>query len=299
MNLNYLRVFIEIAKQESLLGASKSLSMPNSTIGRHLSQLEEELGLNLIVRNTRHLSLTEEGKELYERTFDIIDKIEEVESDLLSQRQGLIGKIKIAIPNEFGAQWLSECLAQFTSKHPMVSIDCSTSMVSVDPIRKDMDVSIIYHRGIPTDSSLVMQNLIKMPSVIVGSPKLIAKLGVPKSVGELQHLPCISTLHALRSNPWHFTDRDGKCHSLSMNCRYRVDSSSMLIAGAVAGLGFAIIPLEFCDSHIRNNNLYPIHLDMSPAPLQLAAVFPNRRITTRTKALVDEIRETLICRIRK
>lgn len=293
MNLNYLRVFVEIARRGSLLEASTSLSIPNSTVGRHLAELEKELGMSLVVRNTRHLSLTEDGKELFDRASHLIDSISEIENDILYQNNSLAGKIKISIPNEFSAQWLSGCLADFANRNPSVSIDCSTSMVSVDPIQKDVDVSIIYLRGKPDDSSLVMQRLIVVPSVIVGSPKLIQHYGTPESVDEMAKAPCISTLHALRSNPWHFTDHDGKCYTQNINCRYRVDSSSMLISAAVEGVGFAIIPLPFCKDLIESGDLVQLGLDMKPAPLQVAAVFPNRKISVRTRALVDEIRKTL------
>ncbi|MES3674677.1 LysR family transcriptional regulator [Halomonas elongata] len=297
MNLNYLRVFIEIARRGSLLEASTSLSIPNSTVGRHLAELEKELGMSLVIRNTRHLSLTEDGKELFERASHLIDNISEIENDILYQNNGLTGKIKIAIPNEFSAQWLSECLARFASHNPGISIDCSTSMVSVDPIQKDVDVSIIYLRGKPDDSSLVMQNLMAIPSVIVGSPNLIKQHGMPKSVSEMAKAPCISTLHALRSNPWHFIDHDEKWYTQNINCRYRVDSSSMLISAAVEGVGFAIIPIPFCKDLIEQGALTKLELDMKPAPLQVAAVFPNRKISTRTRSLVDEIRKTLHLKI--
>lgn len=277
-----------------MLGASTSLGIPNSTIGRQLSHLEKELGTRLVSRNTRHLSLTEDGRELFERTSHLVDQINEVENDVLYRSNGLTGKINLAIPNEFATTWLSNCLARFAKEHPMISIDCSTSMVSVNPIREDMDVSIVYHRGIPDDSSLIMQNLVTIPSVVVGSKELIDEHGEPSHVADLREAPCISTLYALRSNPWHFIDKNGKYHSQSINCSYRVDSSNLLISAAVEGVGFAIIPRPFCTKLIEQGTLVKIDLDMEPAPLHLSAVFPNRSINSRTRKLVDIMRETLL-----
>ncbi|MGS0467226.1 LysR family transcriptional regulator [Cobetia marina] len=290
MNLNYLKVFIEIARQGSMLGASGSLGIPNSTIGRQLSQLEKELDVRLISRNTRHLSLTEDGKELFEKTAHLIDHINEIENDTLYRKNGLSGKINISIPNEFGTIWLSSCIAKFAKRHPMISLDCSTSMVSVNPMREDMDVSIIYHRGIPDDSSLIMKNLVSIPSVVVGSKEIIQKYGLPTQVSDMNSVPCISTLYALRANPWHFIDHYKNHHSQRVNCNYRVDSSNLLISAAAEGVGFAIIPQPFCQKLIDQGKLVKIELDMEPAPLHLAAIFPNRIISTRTRKLVDEIK---------
>lgn len=293
MNLNFLKIFITVARQGSLLAASKSLGMSNSTIGRQLAQFEEQMGMQLVLRNTRHLRLTDDGKKLYERTEGLIAELDEIKNEIKAEDGEISGKITISIPSEFGVKWLNTCIADFAAEHKNISIECITSMAPLDPIRRDVDVSITYHRGKFDDSGMVMRPLLKLPSVVVAAPKLIAKHGIPHSVEQLRDLPCISTLLALKANPWHFLDEDSGSLCLNINSSYKVDSSQMLISGAVAGIGYAIIPYAFCQDQIRSGKLVTIDLDYKPAPLEVVAIFPNRSIAHRSRALVDKIELTL------
>ena len=141
MNLDYLKVFIVIAKQGSILAASKALNIPKSTVARHLEQLERQLSHQLVLRNTRHLRLTAEGQRLYHLAEDIISDLEEVEHEMKGRHGNLSGKITVAIPSEFGVKWLNESIADFVIDHPDIAIDCITSMSPLAPIRRYVDVS--------------------------------------------------------------------------------------------------------------------------------------------------------------
>lgn len=293
MNLNHLKTFITIARQGSLLAASRRLGIPNSTIGRHLSQFEQQMGMQLVLRNTRHLRLTEEGKDLYKRTEHLLSELDEVENELRSDEGDISGKITVAIPSEFGVKWLNACIAEFAAEHPRVSIECITSMAPLDPVRRDVDVSISYHRGKFDDSGMVSRPLIKLPSVVVASPGLAAKYGASHTVEKLPTLPCISTLIALKANPWHFINQGKELFSLNIDSRYKVDSSQMLISGAIAGIGYAIIPYAFCKEHIASGELVSIEMDYEPAPLEIVAIYPNRSIPYRSKLLIERISKSL------
>jgi len=294
MNLNHLSIFIEIAKHKTMVNASSSLGIPNSTVGRQLAQLESELGVRLFSRNTRHMNLTQDGKDLFERTVHLIEKLNEVENDFFYTKKELSGRINVSIPNEYGSLWFATCIAKFAKSYPLVSISCSTSMASVDPISEEMDLSIIYHRGIPNDSSLVMQNLATIPSVIVGSKNLIEKHGLPTNITELKKLPCISTWHALRANPWHFIDINGDSVSHKIKSVYRADSTNLIISAAIEGVGFAIIPRLFCKQYIDQNVLVEVDIGLQPAPLHVAAVLPDRVLNLRTKYFLEKIKKTMI-----
>ncbi|WP_447895904.1 LysR family transcriptional regulator [Vreelandella sp. GE22] len=293
MNLNHLKVFIVVAEQGSVLAASKVLGVPNSTVARQLAQFEKQLGMQLVLRSSRYLRLTEEGKRIYEKAAGLIDQLDEVENEITTERGDLSGKITLAIPSEFGAKWLNSAIAEFAAEHPKTSIECITSMAPLDPVRRDIDISIAYHRGNFEDSSLVMRRLLKLESVVVAAPELITRYGTPYTLKELERLPCISTLLALKENPWHFIDSQKGIFHLNVASRYKVDSSQMLIAGALKGIGYAIIPKAFCEAHITAEELIEIELEHQPAPLEIVAIYPNRSINHRSRLLVEKIAGTL------
>ncbi|WP_162617939.1 LysR family transcriptional regulator [Salinicola halophilus] len=294
MNLNHLRIFVSVAEQGSILAASKALGVPKSTVARQLAQFETELAQPLVLRNTRHLRLTPSGRRLYERAHCLIAALEELENDLGESDDALSGKLTVAIPSEFAVRWLNDGVAAFVAAHPGVALDCVTSMAPLDPVKRDVDVSISYHRGKLADSAMVVRSLVTMESVVVAAPSVIAEHGRPGSIHELTTLPCLSTLTALEANPWHFLDASGQAISLKVPARYRVDSSTLLIAGARAGIGFAIIPRHFCQPWIDAGELLEIALDLTPAPLEIIAIHPDRHgITARARAFVDLVQSRL------
>ncbi|MCP1314089.1 MULTISPECIES: LysR family transcriptional regulator [unclassified Halomonas] len=293
MNLNHLKVFIVVAEQGSVLAASKALGVPNSTVARQLAQFEEQLGMQLVLRSTRYLRLTDEGKRIYAKTAALVEQLDEVENQITSEQGSLAGKITLAVPSEFGAQWLDTAIAEFAIEHPRVSIECITSMAPLDPVRRDIDVSIAYHRGNFEDSSLIMRKLLRLESVVVAAPHLIEKHGTPCSIKALERLPCISTLLALKENPWHFMGAKQRLFHVNVGSRYKVDSSRMLITGALKGIGYAIIPRVFCEEHIGEGRLVELELDYPPAPLEVVAIYPNRSINHRSRLLVKKIAQTL------
>lgn len=294
MNLNYLATFVEVARHGSISGASKDLRIPSSTISRHLGKLEDMLKTRLLSRNSWHCSLTASGRELFDYSAGLIDQLLEAENIIKAEDGELSGKIKVSIPTEFGVVWLSDVVSEFAASHDKVEIECVTSMRSLDPVRREIDVSITYLRGKPTSSSHIMQRLLTLESSVVAAPTLIARYGSPATVAELTDLPCISTVSALRSNPWQFVDGDGAHQSVDVRAKYKVDSSNMLTNGALRSIGYAIIPTEFIRLELLAGNLIELQLDMTPAPLDIVAVFPERRhISARTRALVQAIARSL------
>lgn len=294
MDLNNLATFIEVARHGTISGASKDLRIPTSTISRRLNKLEDEFEARLLSRNSRHCSLTPSGQVLYDYAVGLMDDLLEAKNILRETDGQLSGRMKVSIPTEFGVVWLSDVVSEFARDHPMVDLECITSMQSLDPVRREIDVSIAYLRGAPEDSSLVMRRLLTIQSSVVAAPSLIETYGKPSTVAQMASLPCISTLSALRSNPWQFVRPDATCFALDVQSKYKVDSSNMLINGALRGLGYAIIPTEFIKPELRSGNLIELPLDFRPAPLEIVAVFPERKhITRRTRALVNAIEKSL------
>ncbi|MCM2130628.1 LysR family transcriptional regulator [Larsenimonas rhizosphaerae] len=294
MNLDHLKLFVAVAEQESILAASKMLDIPNSTLSRQIKNLEGQLGQQLVLRSTRHLRLTAEGRALYERARPLVAALSDIGHEVKSRHGRLSGTLTVAIPSEFCVTWLNRGIAEFSRQHPELALECITSMAPLDPVRRDVHVSIAYHRGDRQSSNMVVRPLLSLASSVVATPELLARYAAPSRISELAELPCISTLTALKSNPWVFIDDKGQAVSLKLPSRYKVDSSQMLISGALAGIGFAIIPTAFCASHLASGELVELTLDCQPAPLDIVAIYPNRNsISVRARAFVDMVKTEL------
>ena len=189
---------------------------------------------------------------------------------------------------------LAPILAEFCSLHPGVELECDTRLTGLEALREDMDLSIVFHRGRQDDSTFITRELATLPSIVVAAPALLAKTGIPRHVRELRSLPCITTLSALKGQPWQFLDATGEIVKVSVRSRYRVNSGELALAGARQGIGFAIMAAFPCQEDLAAGRLQEVPLDLCPAPLQLLGAYSHRHsVTARVRALLDLIQVRL------
>ncbi|EJO32366.1 LysR family transcriptional regulator [Achromobacter marplatensis] len=167
-------------------------------------------------------------------------------------------------------------------------------MTGLEVLREDVDLSIVFHRGHQEDSAFITRELATLPSIVVAAPSLLAKTGMPRHVRELKSLPCITTLSALKGQPWQFQDASGDIVKVPVRSRYRVNSGELAVAGAREGIGFAIVAAYPCQDDLATGRLQEVSLDLRPAPLQLLGAYSHRHsVTARVRALLDLIQVRL------
>lgn len=293
LDLNTVRVYTAVVDEQSFAGASRLLGMPSSNVSRYVASLEKKLGTRLLERSTRHLRMTEAGRLLYERAKPLLDALLVTQEELGEVQRELHGRVKMCMPGE-APRLLAPILAEFCSLHPGIDLECDTRITGLEVLREDIDLSIIFHRGHQEDSALITRTLATLPSIVVASPSLLAKTGVPRHVRELKSLPCITTLSALKGQPWQFQDVSGQIIKVPVRSRYRVNSGELAVAGARQGIGFAIVAAYPCQEDLDMGRLLEVPLDLCPAPLQLLGAYSHRHsVTARVRALLDLIQKRL------
>lgn len=293
MDLNAVRVYAAVVDEQSFAGAARLLSMPSSNVSRHVATLEKRLGARLLERSTRHLRMTEAGQLLYQRAKPLLDALASTEEELGAVQRELRGPLKMCMPGE-APRLLAPILAEFCDRHPGVELECDTRLTGIDALREDVDLSIIFHRGKQEDSALITRELATLPSIVVAAPALLAKTGTPRQVRQLKSLPCITTLSALKGQPWQFDDDAGGIVKVPVRSRYRVNSGELALAGARQGIGFAILAALSCQDDLAAGRLLEVRLDLQPAPLQLLGVYTHRHsVTARVRALLEFIQSRL------
>lgn len=276
VDLNLLKVFIAVATQGNFVNAAKLLSMPTSNVSRYIKQLEQQLNSQLIERTTRQMRLTEAGNILFEQSQKLVSELEQIVAHI-SYPQQITGTLRLTIPSEFGSILLADLLAKFALAHPQLNIHCDTQLMPQDVISDDIDLLLTFHRGHLEDSSYHSRIVKSWQSVVVGSPQLIEKVGRPKIFADLVNMPCISSLSALKGQPWIFFDAYGTTQKVMINSAYRVNSGILAHAAAMNGVGFAILAFEGCQEQIKQQKLELIEFDgFSPAPIELRAIYASR-----------------------
>lgn len=294
LDFNTLKVFIAVVEKESFVGASKLLEMPTSNVSRCISQLEEKLDLQLIERSTRHMKLTQAGQLLYTRAKPLLETLEQTETELTLRQMQLKGPLRICIPNEIGPALLGSVIAEFACQYPDLEISCVTNLSGFESLRDDLDLAIIISRGQMDNSDYIARHLVTIPCTIVAAPSLIQRYGTPTRIEQFEELPCITTVSALKGAPWQFVNKKGEFETIKVKGHYRVNSGEMAGQAAVAGIGFAILSKQTCQPYISDGRLVEIEFEQKAAPLQLFALYSNRRyLPAKTRALIDFIHQKL------
>jgi DNA-binding transcriptional LysR family regulator len=289
-----LKVFIAVVERESFVGASKVLEMPTSNVSRCISQLEEKLNLQLIERSTRHMKLTQAGHLLYSRARPLLEALEQTETELTLRQMQLKGPLRICIPNEIGPVLLGAAIADFACQHPDLEISCITNLSGLESLRDDLDLAIIVSRGQMEDSDYIARHLMTIPCTIVAAPALIERYGHPSRIRQLEELPCITTVSALKGAPWQFVNAKGGFETIKVKGHYRVNSGQMAGQAALSGIGFAILSKQACQPYINDGQLIEIEFEQSAAPLQLFALYSDRRyLPAKTRTLIDFMHQRL------
>ncbi|EOL8934622.1 LysR family transcriptional regulator [Cronobacter dublinensis] len=294
LDFNTLKVFVAVVEKESFVGAAKVLEMPTSNVSRAISQLEERLSLQLIERSTRHMKLTQAGHLLYLRAKPLLDALEQTETELTLRQIQLKGPLRICIPNEIGPALLGSVIADFACQYPELEISCITNLSGLESLRDDLDLAIIITRGQMDDSDYIARHLMTIPCIIVAAPSLIQRYGTPEHIRQFETLPCITTVSALKGAPWQFVNKKGGFETIKVKGHYRVNSGEMAGRAAIAGVGFAILSKHACQPYINDGRLIEIEFEQSAAPLQLFALYSDRRfLPAKTRALIDFMQQKL------
>lgn len=294
LDFNTLKIFTTVVEKESFVGAATKLDIPTSNVSRCIAQLEEKLGLQLIERSTRHMKLTQSGQHLYTRVKPILESLEQTEAELTSRQIQLKGPLRLCIPNEIGPALLGTLIADFACQYPEIELSCITNLSGFESLREDIDLAIIITRGALDDSDCIARLLATFPCSIVAAPAVIERWGRPKQIREFAKLPCITTVNAPKWAPWQFVNSKGGFETVAVNGHYRVNSGEMAGRAAVAGVGFAILSSQACQPFIADGRLIEVELEQTPAPLQLFALYSNRRyLPVKTRALIDYLQQGL------
>lgn len=291
LNLNALRIFVQVAESGSFTAAAQALGLPTSNVSRYVTQLERQVGQRLLERSSRQLRLTSVGQGLFDTVQPWWGAVQQAEQDLLDQRTRLSGRLRICIPSEIGPALLGEVLADFAALHPDLELNCQTNFEGPGVLTQDFDLALLICRGALPDSSLVVQELHSFDCQVVAAPSLIERYGMPSSLDELEKLPCITTDTALDGQAWQFALPDGRFQVVNVASRFRVNSGRLAWAGAVKGLGFAMLAQQACQQEIEQGNLVAVPLPLPPAPLRLVLAYTHRRhLANSARALMDYLK---------
>ncbi|WP_439500077.1 LysR family transcriptional regulator [Bosea sp. (in: a-proteobacteria)] len=281
-----LDVFAHVVTAKSMSAAGRQLKLSPAVISKRIRRLEERLGVRLLQRTTRQLSLTEAGQGFYERVVSVLASIEDAEAWVASGTGQARGTLRVSAPTSFGRLHIAPHLKPFLDANPMVTVDLILSDSFVDIIAEGFDLAVRI--ADLQDSSLVAKRLAPNHRVLCAAPDYVAARGMPDSIEELsQH-----TLIAHNADQWRLDGPSGPV-SVRVNGPLRTNSSEVVREALLAGVGIALRSTWDVGPELKSGQLMRVLPDYSVGKrVAVYAVYPSRRhMEQKVRVFVDYLAE--------
>mgnify|MGYP000901730531 CR=1 FL=1 len=286
VDLNGFVIFARVAELGSFTAAADALGLSKSMVSRQVSQLEDELGVRLLNRTTRRISLTEAGAVVLERAQRIVAEAEEAAEDANCIEGAVRGTLRINAPMTFGIRQLGPVLPEFLARYPELTVALDLNDRRIDLIEEGFDVSVRI--SALTDSSLIARQLAPVQRYVVGAPSYFEKQGVPRRPADLTRHPFLLYTLLARSNHLEMENAKGEREEVDLQARLYCNNADAMLETLAAGLGLALVPDFICSTHLKSGRLVRVLPDWKVAPLTLHAIYPHsRHVTAKVRAFVD------------
>lgn len=288
--LSSLRAFRQVAEAGSFAQAARNLGLSRSQVNRLVINLEDDLGVSLLVRTTRRVSMTAIGQAFYERVRVILADLEEAERQIQTEHEEPQGDIRINAPLSFGILHLGPALVEFMGRHPRIRVQLALNDHFVDPVSEGFDITVRIAE-LKEQPSLIEHEVAEIRRVLCASPGFLAAHGQPTSVQELSSMPCLHYGDLLAGASWQLVGPEGNVQ-VKVNGVLCSNNAEVLCNAAVNDLGLVLLPTFVIGHELQTGRLMPVLPQYRAEPIYLSLIYPpNRHLSTRIRLLVRFIQE--------
>lgn len=280
-----MRAFCCIVENHGFSAAAERLDTTHSTLSRQLQQLEAELGVRLINRTTRCLSLTAAGQQYHAACVDILQRVDQAASAIVEKASEPAGLLRISAPLVIGTLELAHWLPAFQQRYPHVQIDLSCDDRFVDLVAEGFDVALRIS-GPLVDSSLVAKTLAVSPLILVASPDYVNRYGLPRHADELNAHPLLAFAG---TREWTLTSPQGTVATVTLSSsRFKTDTITSLHSAALAGVGIGAFTCATVQQNLRTGQLVHILPGYSLGQRHYYALYPHaKHLAPKVRAFIE------------
>jgi DNA-binding transcriptional LysR family regulator len=287
-DLNDIAVFVKVAQLGSFSRASQALGMPVSTVSRKVASLEDQLGVTLMQRTTRKLSLTAQGRAYFDQCSEPLSRLFDAESALTQTQKKPEGALKVSVPVILGQEPFYEFVSAFLKKYPGIQVDLFITNLFVDLIADNIDVAIRF--GELADSSIIAKRIGRSVRYLVASPEYLKDRALPSKPEDLRDHHCILLNGRNNEAEWHLVN-GRKSAKLRVTGPVSSRDFQSVSAFTYKGHGIGLLPSSYCEEPIRRRELVRILPAWSSPEIFVHAVYPTRRfIPSKLQVFLDELK---------
>lgn len=292
MNLGILRNFVRVVETGSFSAAAREAGVQQSAVSRQIAELERRLGVSLLIRSTRALSVTEAGQSYYVHAKAALSELDAGEASVRDGARSLSGPLTIAASVGFGRAILLPHLAPFLSAHPGVRIDLRLSDQFIDLIEEGIDLAVRI--GPLRDSTLTARKLCISRRVLVASKAYLDRRGRPLVPEDLRRHDCLVYTGRDARDAWTLHTQDGEEMVIRVSGPLSTNSSQLIHAGVCDGYGIAYAPEWLFARELASGDVERVLADYPPEPSPIHLLFPaGRRSPARVTAFADHLSTAL------
>ncbi|HTW47851.1 MAG TPA: LysR substrate-binding domain-containing protein [Acidobacteriaceae bacterium] len=295
VDLNEIQFFARVAEERSFTQAARRLRVPKSTVSRAVRRLEERLGVRLVERTTRRVSLTEVGAMYLNHCRRVMEEAEEADrsvGNLLARPRGLL---RVGVPAPFARYVLAPILGEFLALYPELQVDIQLLNSSAFPL--DLNLDILVYSGSAGDSDWLVRWLMRVRQGIYASPEFLSRHGRPETPAGLRGLPCVTTSCDLvggepaGSVTWRL-QRGGEVTEVKMEARVAVADPAINHQLTLAGAGIAALSQGMVRDDVEAGRLVRLLPEWDLDPIEVYAYYPSRlSASPKVRALLEFLKE--------
>ncbi|GAB5994303.1 LysR family transcriptional regulator [Aeromonas enteropelogenes] len=285
MDLNAALILVRIVDKGSFTAAAQELGMTKAMVSRRIAELERRLGVRLLYRSTRQLTLTEEGEQYYQRCSKAVDALTEAELMLSARQQEVTGTLKLAVPIETGQLVVGRMVAKFLQRYPAMQVELELTNRILDPISEGLDA--VVRVGDMSNSNLAARRLWSTERLLCASPDYLARSPAIARPEDLLRHERVAVSSGFLASHWCF-EQDGREVLVDPPSRFRVNNITCAREAAKAGLGVASLPAMLCLEELECGELVSLLPEWQQPRVPIYLLFPERRLMPRKlRAFID------------
>ena len=280
-----MQTFNAVVDAGSFVKAADALNMSKAAVSRYVVDMETRLGVRLLHRTTRRLSLTDEGQVFYGRSKELLAELQEAEDEITSRSDAASGLLRINAPFTFGILHLAPLWGTFMAEHPKVRLDVTLADRLVDLVEEGYDVAIRI--ATLESSTLVSKKLATTRMALCASPAYLARHGTPLHPGELARHSVISYSYWSTKDEWRFEGPQGPVSVKTQPCMH-TNSGDTCRAAALAHQGVILQPTFLVGKDLTDGGLVELMPQYRSIELGIYAVYPTRKhVSAKVRALIE------------
>ncbi len=292
MNLNDIPIFIKVVEFMGISAAARALEMPKSKVSRRIAQLEEDLGVRLIERNTRTVKLTELGDVFYQRCLIMMEEVTSAKESVLQLKDVPQGRIKISASVSIGQHMLAPLIVKFQDMHPNIELDIHLTNRRVDLIAEGFD--LVIRVGDLEDSSLISKCMLETRGSLFVSQGYLDKNGCPENLEQLEDFRLLAMSDQKKYNRWCLEDENGNQQHVSVKKSLTINDFTTLMRVCESGGGIALLPWPIAQSSYDKNLLVQVLSEYRTPKIAYFMLYPSfKGLTRRSRLFIDFVSSEL------